>query len=192
MFRVRLRLEPVATSAGRLLASPPNRGRNERREASELRATAASLLAPGAPCSSCRCAPSGASSSGELPGCASKSANPSRLQPSGSTEGEGAAPGAKSSSSSSSTFFAAEGRVSSSCFLRSHRSESSCATRCCFAALRFTKPLQAASRCAIASVFHRLRVIDSEIETLRKERQSLIARLELVCEVRAKNEAESS
>jgi hypothetical protein len=37
-----------------------------------------------------------------------------------------------------------------------------------------------------------LRVIDSEIETLRKERQSLIARLELVCEVRAKNEAESS
>lgn len=44
--------------------------------------------------------------------------------------------------------------------------------------LRFTKPLQAASQCTGASVFARLKSIDSEIETLRQERQSLIARLE--------------
>lgn len=124
MSRAGLRLEPVATSAGGLLASLPTEGQMSDEKlvsCAQLRHLCCPL---GAPCSSCRCAPSGASSSGELPGCASKSANPSRLQPSGSTEGEGAAPGGKSSSSSSSTFFAAEGRVSSSRVLRSHRGES--------------------------------------------------------------------
>ena len=52
--------------------------------------------------------------------------------------------------------------------------------------LRFTKPLQAASQCTGASVFARLKSIDSEIETLRQERQSLIVRLETF--VRGKGE----
>jgi len=45
---------------------------------------------------------------------------------------------------------------------------------------RFTKPLQAASQLTSASIFDRLKSIDSEIETLRQERQALIARLEIV------------
>jgi len=56
--------------------------------------------------------------------------------------------------------------------------DSNRATRCCYEALRFTKPLQAVSGGTIASIFERLKSIDSEIETLREERQSLIARLE--------------
>jgi len=54
------------------------------------------------------------------------------------------------------------------------------AKRCCFAALRFTKPLQAASQCTSASIFDRLKWIDSAIETLRQERQTLIAQLEVL------------
>jgi len=44
--------------------------------------------------------------------------------------------------------------------------------------LRFTKPLQAVSRGSSASIFHRLKSIDSAIETLHQERQTLIAELE--------------
>jgi hypothetical protein len=44
--------------------------------------------------------------------------------------------------------------------------------------LRFTKPLQAVLRGSSASIFDRLRVIDSEIGRLRQERQVLVARLE--------------
>ena len=46
--------------------------------------------------------------------------------------------------------------------------------------LRFTKPLQAASQGSRASIFERLKLIDLEIETLRQERQSLIAQLEVL------------
>ena len=49
--------------------------------------------------------------------------------------------------------------------------------------LRFTKPLQADSQGTSAFLFRRLKSIDSEIETLRQERQALIAQLEvLACE----------
>ena len=58
--------------------------------------------------------------------------------------------------------------------------DSNRAARCRFAALRFTKPLQAASQRTSASIFERLKSIDSEIETLREERQSLTAQLEIL------------
>jgi len=40
--------------------------------------------------------------------------------------------------------------------------------------------LQAASCCTGASIFDRLKLIDSEIERLRQERQALIAQLEVL------------
>jgi len=40
--------------------------------------------------------------------------------------------------------------------------------------------LQAASQCTSASIFDRLKWIDSPIETLRQERQTLIAQLEVL------------
>jgi hypothetical protein len=46
--------------------------------------------------------------------------------------------------------------------------------------------LQAVSLGSSASIFERLRAIDSEIETLRQERQALIAQLEALALEKAK------
>ena len=43
--------------------------------------------------------------------------------------------------------------------------------------LRFTKPLQAASRGSSASIFDRLKSIDSEFESLQAERRALLEEL---------------
>ena len=48
--------------------------------------------------------------------------------------------------------------------------------------LRFTKPAPTVSQRSSASIFDRLRSIDSAIETLREERQALLAELETIAE----------
>ena len=44
--------------------------------------------------------------------------------------------------------------------------------------LRFTKPLLMVSRGSSASIFERLKAIDSEIETLQEERRALLGELQ--------------